>query len=254
MMVVIACFFYAFVNKEGHSAKIKSWSDAMKSKVLQVYFCLMSSYFLMFLSTAVSSQSWVMEKLIGIFPTQVVTSSIAVMILLTFTLQKLPKRPSDSVVRGICWGLHAMAMGPCLAFFRNEICLKAGITTALVILLANFLAIAANTEFYNQVKVPVMMLYIVVSIATGLCLIYLPPFNTLTTILVAMNIFGGILLHFAVYVTNVQSTIRDLVYDEVDPMYASAVILICTINIYFRIAFFHVVEESGILRGAKCTT
>uniref|UniRef100_A0A0A9X9W7 Growth hormone-inducible transmembrane protein n=1 Tax=Lygus hesperus TaxID=30085 RepID=A0A0A9X9W7_LYGHE len=255
MMVIMACFFYAFVDREGHSAKINGWSETMKSKVLQVYFCLVSSYFLMCLSLAISTQSWVVGKLIGNFPKHVVITSIAIMTFLTYTLQKVPTQPSNNVIRGICWALQAMVMGPCFAFFGNDICMKAVITTALAILLANFLAITANTEFFDQIKVEVTLLYVVVSITTGLCLVYRPPFTTWTSILVALNVFGGILLHFAMYVTNVQATIRDLVYNEVDPMYTSAVILICSINLYFRIAFFHVVEDSGALpsiHGGKC--
>lgn len=150
-------------------------------------------------------------------------------------------------VRNASWFVFTLLMGPCFSLMGNEICLVAGFYTAVCAALATSLGLTASSQLFDAVKVHLTVSYVIVCLSAILCLFLTPPLGPAASVAVSMNIFGGILLYFGIYVCLVHDVGVAAKFHDVDPLQTSAAVFMCTVNLYLRLALMQVVENARML-------
>uniref|UniRef100_A0A171A045 Growth hormone-inducible transmembrane protein n=1 Tax=Triatoma infestans TaxID=30076 RepID=A0A171A045_TRIIF len=104
----------------------------------------------------------------------------------------------------------------------------------------------APKDIYIEMKPYIQTLYSAVTISSMLCFLFNPPVNIIGITLLTCNLFGGMILYFGVFLTNTQYMLTQVTENNYDPVYTAAVMYLSTLNLYLRVAMYHVVELTHI--------
>ncbi|XP_024214636.1 growth hormone-inducible transmembrane protein [Halyomorpha halys] len=244
----IACLiFWLRVEKKGTLYTLKDWSTETSQKLVLTYFHLISSYILNFISFAYALSSQKLLNVISCHPYEVIVGIIILMSVLTTLLEFIPYCPENNLIKIVAWFLHSTVLGLPLTFFGTRICTKAVLQTILMLGLSSLMSFLAPNDFYKALERRLTNVYYLVTLSSICCLLIDIPVTTVSISLLTINFLGGIVLYFCTFIINTQFLLNDILTNEsYDPIYTSAVLYLCTMNLYIRNALYYFVECSKL--------
>jgi len=246
-MTTFAVGFWLKEERKGALFEMSTWLDVTLERIAMTYCYFLSALLLTAVSIAYVFQSQPIMKQMVLHSESIVFLTILQMSILTAWLESIPYSSSNHVLKNFIWFSHSTTPGPSLAFFGSHICNMSALWMFFGYCLATLVGFASPKSLYLGMEPYLKFMYSLVGATSLLCFIFNPPTTALGVVFMSLNLFGGIILYFGVLVVNTQILIRDaLSSDSFDPIYTAAVIYLCAINLFLRIAMCYVVELTNI--------
>ncbi|XP_073975185.1 growth hormone-inducible transmembrane protein-like [Rhodnius prolixus] len=252
LLFVGAIIFWTLYEKKGALYEMSEWSQDTKYLIIITYLYLVSSYILTVLSVAYVFGAPMLLDLMAHSPKNVIAVSLIIMTLITALLDYIPYNHKESLLKNGLWTLHSVIMGPAFSYFGAHICIESVNKLFPALVIATMVSFTAPKDTYIEIKPYIKTLYSAVTITSLLCFLFNPPVNIIGITLLTCNLFGGMILYFGVFVTNTQYMLAQVTQHNYDPVYTAAVMYLSTLNLFLRVAMYHVVELTEITHKDEC--
>lgn len=245
LVTICALIYWLRVERKGTALQLKFMERNVVHNLAVTYFHLITSYTLTIVSVMYVLFVPKLMYIVCKHTLEVIVGVIAVMTALTAIIECIPYSQERHRFKTVVWCVHSLVLGFPIAYFGEYNCTLGLFSTAFLVLLASLVSFIAEKDLYKSFEGHLTPMYYAVIISSAVCLI-MNQYNTLISILLLIiNLFGGIILYSGVMIVNTQYFINDAITNEnYDPIYTSAVVYLCSMNLYIRLALYHSIQNS----------